>query len=126
LWVVVASVLVFLLGSELADRKEQAAADPDIRATVQHLLAQYGIDPRSVSARKHSVGTGGFARIERRVSVAPEFNTLNFHLDLSRAMAEHHATVAASEKSEDGSVAMHIKKDGVIVESIVFLPKPSR
>lgn len=128
IWIVVASALVFVFGLPHTGKKapQHRTADPNIQAVVHQLLRQYRVDPKTMATRTHSAGNGNVVRIERRVKVAPDFNTLNFHVDLSRALAEHDATVTASEKSEDGSVAMHIKKDGMIVETLVFLPRTSR
>lgn len=96
---------------------------PQIESVVSRLLIRYQVDGKAIRARKVLSGDGKFSRVERRIFVAPEFNTLSFNHDLYQAVSEFGATAIASEKSEDKSVAMHIKKDGVIVETLVFLVK---
>lgn len=94
-----------------------------IESTVEKLFAQYGIDGKSIKTRKVASGDGTFSRVERRVAVAPVFNTLSFNHDLNIAIVETGATVIATEKTEDKSVTMHIKQDGIILQSIVFTLK---
>lgn len=118
----IVAALVMALGPQRGDSipERSASVQEGIESVVRHLLTEYRIDPKEIRTRRIGVGNGDFRRIERRVSVVPEFNTLRFNHDLSRALAKHGATVIATEKLEDNSVAMHIKKDGVIVESIIF------
>ena len=99
---------------------------PKIQSAVTNLFVSYQIDGKAVKTRKVPSGDGKFSRIEQRISVAPEFNILNFNHDLSKAVAEFGATVIASEKSEDKSVTMHIKSGGVILQSIVFIVKKEK
>jgi len=92
---------------------------PQIESVVSKLLGQYQID--KVRMQKVWSSDGTFARKELRILVQPEFNTLNFNHDLNQAVAGFGATAIATEKSEDKSVTMHIKKDGVIVQSLLFV-----
>mgnify|MGYP001559680350 CR=1 FL=1 len=96
---------------------------PQIESAIAKLLTRHQVDEKSIKTRKVPSSDGKFTRLERRISVAPEFNTLNFNHDLNQAVAEFGATAIATEKSEDKSVTMHIKKDGVIVQSLVFVVK---
>ncbi len=97
-----------------------------VDAAIAKLLAQFQIQPKSIATRKIKNGDGKFARTERRIVVPPEFNTLEFNRALSERVVEFGATAIATEKSEDKSVTMHVKKDGVILESIIFLTKNDR
>ncbi|HXG01094.1 MAG TPA: hypothetical protein VNL69_09910 [Bacteroidota bacterium] len=118
----VAVALLSFVGMKVLDASSGVSqAPPDVGAVVRRMFGQYRIDPQDVRTRK--VKVGAVTRLERRVTVPVEFNTLNFNRDLSRALAEIGTTVTASEKAYDNSVTMHIRKDGVIVESIIFVPK---
>ncbi len=117
---VVVTAFVIALDPYL-EKSTTVSVPEEVELVVQRLLTQYRIDAKEVRTRRVGVGKGEFTRIERRVSVSPEFNTLGFNRDLALALAEHGATVIATERFEDKSVALHIKKDGVIIESIVFV-----
>ena len=94
---------------------------PQAEAIVQRLLTQHGVDLKKLKTRKVASGDKSFVRIEQRVAVPPEFNTLNFNHELSERLADIGASVVATEKSEDKTVTMHIKNNGVIVQSLVFI-----
>jgi hypothetical protein len=117
----VAGTTVFLFSKR--EVEQTTSVGPNLDAAVERLLRRYNIEARSVRLRKVMSDDKKFTRLERRISVSPAFNALNFNHDLSRAVAEFGATVVAAEKSENGSVAMHIKKDGVIIQSLVFSAK---
>ncbi len=117
--IIAAALWILLEPRQTKDTSESTTSEAaDIERVVQRLFTQYRIG--TVRTRSIVTGGRGFRRIERRVSVPEEFNTLSFNHDLTRALAEHGATVIATEKLEDNSVGMHIKKDGVIIETIVF------
>ncbi len=122
LWIVIGVGLVFWFGSpRTKDAAGESATREDIARVVQQVFTRYRIAPSDIKIRRVNVGKGKLVRTERMVSVPPEFNTLNFHFDLKRALADHGATVSATEKSEAHSVSLHIKKHGLIVESIIFV-----
>jgi hypothetical protein len=122
LWIVIGVGLVFWFGSQRTkDTAGESATREDIATVVQQLFTRYRIAPSDIKIRRVNVGNGKLMRTERMVSVPPEFNTLNFHFDLNRALADQGVTVSATEKSEAHSVSLHIKKDGQIVESIIFV-----
>lgn len=118
--VIAGALWILFQPRQTKDASESVASEEEIERVVQRLFTQYRIGAASVRTRRLVMAGGGFSRIERRATVPTEFNTLSFNHDLSRALAKHGATVIATEKLEDKSVGMHIKKDGVIIETIVF------
>lgn len=121
--VVLAIAVVIAIGSRSSNNPTEVVASvaPNIDTALQQLLTRYQVDGKSTRSRKVPSGDRTFSRMERRVTMPPEFNTLDFNHDLNQAVQEFGATAIATEKSEDKSVTMHIKKDGVIVQSIVFV-----
>lgn len=83
---------------------------------VKHNLDRYGTRPRPVSAR-----TDGFVRTVRRVTIPKGLNILELHHDLRRDLEGSGVKVIATERSENASVTIHIKSEGIIVQSVVFL-----
>ncbi|MBI5473132.1 MAG: hypothetical protein HY961_12385 [Ignavibacteriae bacterium] len=97
--------------------------EPEMETIIENLLVHYNVDTKTMRTRKVTGADKESVRLERRVFVPPEFNTLNFNHDLSEKLLEMGLTVVATEKSADKSVTMHIKRDDVIVESVVFVQK---
>ena len=121
--VVLAIPVVIAIGSRSSKNPTEVVSGiaSSIETAIQKLLTRYQIDGKSIKSRKVASNNGAFVRIERQIFITPEFNAFNFNHDLNQAVSEFGATAIATEKSEDKSVTMHIKKDGVIVQSIVFL-----
>lgn len=124
IWFIVALILSSEVCKDSKNSSEKyLQALPQIESAVAKLLSRYHIDAKSIKRRNVQSSDGTFTRIEKRISVESEFNSLNFNYDLNQAVSEFGATAIASEKSEDKSVTMHIKKDGVILQSVVFVVK---
>lgn len=122
--VLTASVSVGILLYESSKQEvSPPAAAPDLQTAVRQSLLKHGIDLKSVRTRQVKSSEGTFSRAELRVTVPATFSTLSFNYDLSREVALLGATVVATEKSEDKSVTMHVRKDGVIHQSIIFTIK---
>jgi hypothetical protein len=119
-------VFALLIAGREFERPPQAeeqsdSVRPNIEMAAEKLLTRYHVEVKASSPRKARNSTS--YRTERRVSVPTEFNALNFNHDLNQAVAGFGATVIASENSQNKTVTMHIKKDGVIVHSVVFVPE---
>ncbi len=97
--------------------------EPEMETVIDNLLVRYNVNTKTMRSRKVTGPDKKSVRLERRVFVTPEFNTLNFNHDLTEKLRESGMSVVATEKSEDRSVTMHIKKNDVIVESLVFMTK---
>ena len=117
-------LIVLLISNRAANPADTSmAVAPSVEVVIQKLLLRFQIDDKSIRTRKVPSGDGKFVRIERRITVAPEFNAMSFNHELNNAVASLGATAIATEKSEDKTVTVHVKKNGVIVESIVFLAR---
>lgn len=101
-------------------------AGPDIDEAVRGLLARYNISQKAIRSKKIASAGGTHVRVERRVHVSDTFDMLGFNRDLKNAVDPLGAAVVATERSDDGSVAVHVKKDGAIIRSIVFIVDKSR
>lgn len=122
--VIAVPLIVLLISNRAASPAETSmAVAPSVEVVIQKLLLRYQIDDKSIKTRKVASGDGKFVRIERRVVVAPEFNAMSFNHELNNAVALLGANAMATEKSEDKTVTVHVKKSGVIVESIIFVVK---
>ena len=122
--VIAVLLIVLLISNRSANRADTSmAVAPSVEVVIQKLLLRFQIDDKSIRTRKVPSGDGKFVRIERRITVAPEFNAMSFNHELNNAVASLGATAIATEKSEDKTVTVHVKKNGVIVESIVFLAR---
>ncbi|MER3524319.1 MAG: hypothetical protein C4326_09695 [Ignavibacteria bacterium] len=126
LWIVVAIPLLIVFGPRLKNLAPDTLSTPSdtIEAVVDRALRAHRIEPRAVKTRRVTVGNQGMVRVERRVAVSTSFNPLALQHDLSSALEPLGASVIATERSIDKSVAMHIKKDGMIIESLAFVPTP--
>ncbi len=122
--IIVLALIVFFVSNHAANPAETSiAVTSSVEVAIQNLLRRHQIDDKSVRTRKVQSGDGKFVRIERRVTVVPEFNALGFNHELNKAVASLGANAIATEKSEDRTVTVHVKKNGVIVESIVFVTR---
>lgn len=118
-WIVVFAIAILHLScKDSADQRNDVL--PKIEVAIEKTLTLFGIDQKTVATKRIKSGDGNFVRIERRIAVSSEFKVLEFNRVLSQRVGKFDATVIATEKLEDKSVAMHIKKDGVIVESVIF------
>ena len=122
---VVAAVL-FLLDATLPVSIDQRAEIvrsqlPDVNTVVDTLLARYGIPRDRVKTRQVQIPGGKFVRMERRVSVPPEFISVSFNRDLAGMIGHLGAQAIATERTKENTVTMHIRQDGRIIESITFV-----
>jgi hypothetical protein len=109
-----------LVASVFDASQNQARIDME----VDTLLVRYGIDLQEVRSWQVLTPEKRYIRSERRVLVGPDFNSLNFNLDLQRQVAPFGARVVATERTKESTVIMHLKLDGRIMQSISFVMKP--
>jgi hypothetical protein len=126
--VVLAGILFLLEGSpgEYREPARVAEARPALAAlneAVDTLLARYRIDRGWVKTWRVQTPDRKFLRVERRVFVPPDFISLNFNHDLSRAVQDFGATAVATERTKENIVTIHIKKDRTIIQSISLVTK---
>lgn len=97
----------------------------DINTVLDTLFARYGIESKAVKTWPVQTPDKKFIRVERRVFVPPDFISLRFNHDLNREVERFGARAVATERTKENTVTMHIKKDGIIIQSITFLVKRS-
>ena len=124
-----ASAALLLLLNIASDRIDERRRDPSnpsggvaasIDAVVDSLLSEFHVHPRTVQSRPiHSAGKGPI-RVERHVTVPPEFISLEFNRTLGRILEQYGAHVIATERSREGKVMLHIMFRGEIIRTLVL------
>jgi hypothetical protein len=111
-------------GRTVNDFASAHASDKDISAAVDALLGTYAIDPRTVTSWKVLTPDKKFLRLEQRVVVPHDFPSVEFNHKLTQKILPFGARVAATERSKENVVTMHVMNDGVIIRTIVFAMRP--
>ncbi len=117
-------VLLNLATSRIEERKARTPP-PDrrlaiIQMTVDSLLRERHVDPRSIRTRVVQTSDQSKTRVERSVTVPPGFVSLEFNKALNRAVTPLNARVVASERPREGRILMHILLDGSVVQTVIF------
>jgi hypothetical protein len=106
-----------------------------VNTIVDTVLARHGILREQVRSWQVQGPGRKFLRIERRVTVPPEFVSVQFNHDLNEALDGTGARVVATERTRENTVTTHIKRGSTIIESITFVvtrnpvtrpPRPAR
>jgi hypothetical protein len=105
-----------IIGS--SDPQQSLADLRPLDGIVDSLLVQYGVHKEKV--RKWQVRTpdGRLVRTERRVLVPASFMSVEFNRDLNRAVTPRHARVAATERTKESVVILHIVQQGATVLTV--------
>jgi len=103
-----------------ARRGDIAAGRSALDSAVDSSLARFGIPPASV--RRIAVRPAGAAvvRWEIRARIPAGFPGLLLNHDLSLRLLPLGARVIGTENTQEGRIAFHIRKDGVIVRSVIL------
>jgi hypothetical protein len=110
-----------IVPARLAGARGAGVQDTDrIRTVLRELYPKYGIDPATVKTRRIAAAGKPVGRIEERVQVRAGFLSLLFHHQLHHRVSAFGAHVVATEKTREDAVTMHIVKNGVTLESVVF------
>jgi hypothetical protein len=105
-----------------ADRAASLRGDlRSVNATVDTVLARYGIAQEQVRSWQVQTRDRKFLRTERRVMVPPDFISVKFNHDLNEALDGTGARVVATERTKENTVTSHIKRGSTIMESITFV-----
>ena len=112
-----------------AGNNPSPVASPDslekkVHSVVDSLLASHQIRKEWVKTWQVRTPDKRFIRTERRVLVPPEFVSLDFNLDLNRSLSEYGVRTAATERTKESTVTMHIMIRGHVIQSLVFVMKP--
>lgn len=103
--------------------EKEASISGGIDRAIDIVLRRHGIPPNKVKSWQMYTVDKRFTRTERRVTVPPEFISLDFNLDLSRELDRYNARVVATERTKESFVIIHIVVDGKTIESINFITK---
>ncbi len=134
---VLASTLALLaIGLMVADRlragdspavNDFAAAHADagqINAVVDTMLQRYAVDLRAITTWKVQTPDKKLLRMEQRVVVPHEFPSVKFNYELNQQLLPLAARIAATERSKENVVTMHVVSHGVIIRSMSFAMRP--
>jgi hypothetical protein len=94
---------------------EQAVAD---------MFATHGIAPGDVRTWRVSSPARQEFRVEQRVRVAPDFVSIEFNRALGSLLAPHDVRVAATERTRERTVTMHLVLNGAVIRTITFVMDP--
>lgn len=118
------------------DQSDRRSSDPQVFRSSLHsldgivdsLLMHYGIPKEKVRKWQVLTPDGKLIRTDRRVLVPASFVTTEFNRDLNRAVSPWNARVAATERTKESVVVMHIVRDGatVLTASLVHEEVKSR
>ena len=99
---------------------DRRRAEAEIAATVDTLVARYGIDPKRIHTWRATAGGQPTGRIEQRILVGSDFVSLKFNHELLNRLASFAARVVATERTKENIVIMHIVREGKTIRSLVF------
>ncbi len=100
------------------------AGGKQINAEIDALLGKYNIEPKAITTWKVMTPDKKFLRLEQRIVVPHDFASLEFNHRLSKQILPFGARVAATERSRENVVTMHIVNEGVIIRTISFALRP--
>jgi hypothetical protein len=95
-----------------------------INAAVDDVLARYKIPPNAVTTWRVLTPDKKLLRLEQRIVVPHEFPSVECNSTLSERILPFGARVAATERSREDVVTMHIVSHGVIIRTISFVMRP--
>lgn len=111
-------------GSAAVQRPDVLRDAAELNTVIDTVLARHGIPRSAVRTWRVKGKDGSPVRVERRVAVPPEFVSVNFTHDLSRAAEEFGARAVATERTKERTVTVHIRKDGIVLQSIALVTTP--
>jgi hypothetical protein len=109
-----------------ADESEESAwrqGAKEIDAVIDTMVGRHGIPPEWVRTWRVKVPGTPFFRVERRIWVPREFVVLRFNHELDQQLSGYGAKVVGLERTVQGTVTLHVIHNGVVVESLSFVPK---
>jgi hypothetical protein len=95
-----------------------------INAVIDSVLGHYPIGAKSVTTWKVMTPDKNLLRLEQRIVVPYDFATVKVNHELSQQILAFGARVAATERSKEKIVTMHIVNHGVIIRTISFAMRP--
>jgi hypothetical protein len=91
-----------------------------IDAEVDSILTQFQVDLKKVRKQLIAIPTTNLNRIERRVTIPSNVDPLDINQAMNIMAQRYHGRAIGSENSKEKTVALHIKLDGYILETIII------
>ncbi len=111
-------------GTDVNEFATAHAGSGPINATVDTLLRRYGIDLRTITTWRMLTPDRKLLRVEQRVFVPHDFPSVELNYELNQQLLPLGARIAATERSRENVVTMHVVNRGVIIRSISFALRP--
>jgi hypothetical protein len=102
------------------------AGSGPINGAVESMLLRYKVDPKSITTWRVLTPQKKLLRVEQRLLVSPEFASLEFNHELNQQILPYGGRVAATERSKEKLVTMHILNGGVIIRTMSFAMRPQK
>lgn len=113
-------------GTKAPDLAAARRGSAGIDQVIDTLLVRYHVGLRTVRTWSVLTPEKSVLRRESRIDVPPAFLSIGFNHDLSGEMAPFGARVIATEHSKEQTVTMHVRKDGVVIRTLVFRTIPTK
>jgi hypothetical protein len=91
-----------------------------INAEVDSILSRAQIKPNAIKKKIINTTDPEIKRVERRINVPEDFSTIEFNQALNMLAQKYDGRAIGSENTKEKSVAIHIKLDRYIIETIVL------
>jgi len=101
------------------------AGSAQINAAVDAVLDRFAIVPKSITSWKVLTPDRRLLRLEQRIVVPHDFPTVECNHELSQRVLPLGGRVAATERSREKVVTMHIVSHGEVIRTIAFAMRPS-
>jgi hypothetical protein len=103
--------------NELKSFKDRAFI---IDAEVDSILTRAQIKPDARKKKIINTTDPEIKRVERRINVPEDFSTIEFNQALNMMAQKYGGRAIGSENTKEKSVAIHIKLDRYVIESIIL------
>ncbi len=101
--------------------KVSIGEDGRIDSAIHVVLERFGLTLPAGRAARGMQGQGDGIRQEFRIRVSPDFPSLVFNHALGEALRPLGARVIGTENTQDKRVDLHIRKDGIILRTLIFM-----
>lgn len=91
-----------------------------IDAEVDSILTRAQIKPDARKKKVINTTDPEIKRVERRINVPEDFSTIEFNQALNMMAQKYGGRAIGSENTKEKSVAIHIKLDRYVIESIIL------
>ncbi|MBA4311727.1 MAG: hypothetical protein C0417_03760 [Chlorobiaceae bacterium] len=102
---------------ELKSFKDNAAL---LHTEVDSILANARIKPEAIKKKVFETKDQEIKRTERRINVSEDFSILELNRQLNLMAQKYGGRAIGSENTKEKSVAIHIKLDRYIIETIIL------